>query len=221
MEIAFKILSIGEFYFTSAFLGVFDEHAFVVFPVIFKQVKVGKIEATVQFYGVVIIDFSKPMELILTPVSFISQFPTLIEKFSPSIHLITFPLPLIIPPILIKELTMAIPLAIQLIPFIFRARLILLHNILMISQIHCLPIPYPWAGILRVLIPDLNYSAVVFGFLYRTDWGGFSVMDVIVNVIIVRFWGWVLGFDGLFGIWGGVNVVGAFVDVDLWLWVIW
>jgi hypothetical protein len=36
VEIALKELSIGEFDFTSAFFGVFDEHAFVIFPVILK-----------------------------------------------------------------------------------------------------------------------------------------------------------------------------------------
>lgn len=44
MKISFKNLSIGQLYLSSALFAIFGEHAFIVFPVVFKVVEVGVVE---------------------------------------------------------------------------------------------------------------------------------------------------------------------------------
>ena len=75
------------------------------------------------------------MKLVVCPVSFVCQLPSLIEKLSPSMHLIFFPLSIIISSVLIKKLASAMPQSILFKPFISTSSFILLYNKLDISLV--------------------------------------------------------------------------------------
>ncbi len=112
MEVSLKELPVSEYDFSSSLLGVLDKHSLVILPVIFKQVEVSEVKSALKLHGVVVVDFSEAVELILTPVALIGQFASLVEEFSPSVHLVVFPLTLVVASILVEELTLTVSFAV-------------------------------------------------------------------------------------------------------------
>lgn len=190
MEISLKHFGVSKHDFSSSFLCVFDEHAFIVLPVIFEEVKVGEIKAALKLEGVIVVYFSESVELVLTPVSLIGEFSAFIVKFAPSVHLVIPPLSLIVASVLIEELAMSVSFCIELVPLVARASLILLNYVLMIGEVDVMfCVPDSRLRILRVLISHLHNRAVVFVLVGPSDRRGLSVVYIFVVAAFIVFVG--------------------------------
>ena len=73
-------------------------------------------------------DLSIPMELIISPISFIGKFSSLVEQFPPSMHLIILPFPIIVAAILVKKFAFSISMPIFLQAFITTSSFILFDD---------------------------------------------------------------------------------------------
>ena len=82
----------------------------------------------------IIIYFPMAMKFIIDPIPLIGKLTIFIIQFSPSIHLIVFPLSIIMTPILIIKLPSSSSYSIQFEPLILRTGLILLFDILKILR---------------------------------------------------------------------------------------
>ena len=135
VKITFKYLSVGQFDPPSSLFCVLREHAFIVLPVVLKIVKIGIIEGPAHYHRVIIIHFTKSIELILRPHTFICHFTTLIVQFSKTIHFIVLPIAFIIPTVLVVKSSLAISHSSALKTLILATSFILFHNVLLISEV--------------------------------------------------------------------------------------
>lgn len=195
MKVTLKDLSIRQLNSPSSLLCVCHQHALIVLPVIIKQVKISIVEARWWWdgNGIIIVDLPVTVEFIMSPISLISQLSTFIEEFAPSMHLIIFPLPIIVASILIKELAPPISDIILFISFILASCFILLDN-----KFHLLRRLVLWIfWIIRCFFIDLYNCRIIFIWMslmrWRCDFNGwwwfwFYLLDYLL------FWLFVLNF---------------------------
>lgn len=193
VEVSFKELSISKYNFASPLFGVLDQHSLVIFPVVFKQVKVSEVKTALKLHRIVIVDFSKTVELILAPIAFICQFASFVKEFSPTVHLVVLPLTLVVSSVLVEELALTVSFPVQFVPFITRSSFIFFHNVLMIGEIDGMfCISDSWRGILWILISYLHNGAVVLCFIGRSYRSGLSVVNFLLIIGLLIGVGWKL-----------------------------
>jgi len=133
MKIPLEDLIISEPDPASTFLGILDEHALVVEPKVFQEIKVGKIESAVEGRGIIVKDLALAMELVLCPVALVGEFTTFIEEPAPAVHLVVLPVALIEASILVEELALSIPESIPLVALVPGTSLVLLNHVFVIG----------------------------------------------------------------------------------------
>ncbi len=74
---------------------VVEKFAFVADPFFIQSVEISIFEGRIEFGWRKTVDFTFSVELIVQPISLVSEFSIGVKKFSEAVHLILFPLSLI------------------------------------------------------------------------------------------------------------------------------
>lgn len=90
--------------------------------------EVGEVEDGVEWRGVVVIDDSFPVELVILPVSLVGYAAVGVVENAESVHFVVLPLSIVVAALLVVELASAIAFAASLIALILGAYLVLFDN---------------------------------------------------------------------------------------------
>lgn len=90
--------------------------------------EVGEVEDGVERRGVVVIDDSFPVELVILPVSLVGYAAVGVVENAESVHFVVLPLSIVVAALLVVELASAIAFAASLIALILGAYLVLFDN---------------------------------------------------------------------------------------------
>lgn len=64
------------------------------------------------------------------PITLVGQLAAFIEEFAPTVHLVLFPVPIVVAAILIEELALAMPDTVLLVALVATPGLVFLDNVL-------------------------------------------------------------------------------------------
>lgn len=134
VEISLEIFPIRQHYLASALLGVFAQIALIELPVILQKVKVRIIEGSTQFGSIVVVNLSKSIEFVFSPIALVGQLATEIVEFTVAVHLVVLPMPLIIASILVIELAQSVPHPLTLKAFIATASLVVIDGVFFVTR---------------------------------------------------------------------------------------
>jgi hypothetical protein len=111
-----------------------NQHAFIVLPIVLKKLEVGIIERGIKYGWIIVVDFSESIKLVLRPVPLIGQLSPFIVQPAESIHLVIFPLSLVVPSILIIKFSPAVAHAAALEAFVSTSSFIFFDDVLLLKN---------------------------------------------------------------------------------------
>lgn len=184
MEIPLEHLLISQLDPSSALFGIIRKHTFIKLPIIIQQIEICVIETTFQNHGVIVVYLTVAMELVVCPVALVGELTALVVQFTPPVHLVTFPLAIVVAAVLVEKFATTMPQPILLEPLVLAPSLILLNNKLDLRII----LVFWFLALVRCLFINLHNSRVIFiGVSVSGGWGYLHCGG--------RFWD-ILGFGG-------------------------
>lgn len=130
MELPLIDLPIGQHEPAPALPQIGLEIAFVVHPVVPDFGEIGIIKHLSEFIWILMIEDSKPIEVIVDPVALISQPARVVVQLPLPSHHIIDPIPIIHPTVLIVEFTTPMAHAVELVALVQGALLEVFHDVL-------------------------------------------------------------------------------------------
>lgn len=132
-KISFKfsseILSIRNVKCSLALLHVFDEVSLIFYPTCCHFINVFPIDGVCDIDRCLVVKYSIPMKLVLTPLPLICQLVINIIECPSTLHFVFVPLATVLPSFFIVECAKAVSHSIFLIPFIFAPAVLLCYII--------------------------------------------------------------------------------------------
>lgn len=154
--------------------------AFVVDPLLLQIVEVCIVEWVIKHRGVVVVDLSRTVELVVFPVALVCQLAIRVVKLAIAIHGIIDPLAFISATLIVEKLAISVFFLVFHIPFIPRATLILLDYILWLSFLFHL-----YTSVWRIISCEWSINLFLGNWLMSQFFWLFECLRLIFNRKII------------------------------------